>query len=380
MDLRLSEEQQLIRGLAREFLERESSMALVRALADDPRGYSPELWQKMADLGWMGLPFPEAYGGLGQSLADLALLIEEQGRCGLPAPFFAAVVLCGLPIAQFGSEAQKETYLGAIAAGECIMTYAQTEPGGAWDAAGTNLTATPAGAGTDAADWVLDGTKMLVPYAHVADHLLVAGRARGAGPRDLTLFLVDARSPGISHRRLQTIGTEPLCAVTFQGVRVPRDNVLGRLGAGWPIIQAIHDWGAALKCAEMVGGAEQVLAMTVDYAKERVQFGSPIGSFQAIQHHCANMASDVVSSRHITYEAVWRLSEGLAASEQVSMAKAWVSDAYQRVCALGHQVHGAIGFTHEHDLQFYFRHAKAAELAFGDAGYHRELLAQRLGL
>ncbi len=161
---------------------------------------------------------------------------------------------------------------------------------------------------------------------------------------------------------------------------MPEERLLGRSDPATDILQAIQEWGAAAKCAEMVGGAQRVLEMSVAYAQDRVQFGRPIGTFQAVQHHCANMAVDVDGSRFIAYEAIWRLSEGLHAATEVAMAKAWVSDAYQRVCSLGHQIHGAIGFTKEHDMQLYFRHAKASELAFGDGDYHREQVAQKLGL
>ena len=161
---------------------------------------------------------------------------------------------------------------------------------------------------------------------------------------------------------------------------MPASHLIGGEGDGWKVVEKIAEWGASGKCAEMVGGAQKVLEMSVDYAKQRVQFGRPIGSFQAIQHHCANMVTDVDGSRYIAYEAMWRVSEGLEAAKEVSMAKAWVSDAYRRVCALGHQIHGGIGFTKEHDMQLYFRRAKAAELAFGDGDYHRELVAQQLGI
>ena len=191
---------------------------------------------------------------------------------------------------------------------------------------------------------------------------------------------MDAKSPGISYEALKTIASDHQVEIAFENVKVSAANVLGEENGGWAIVEKIAEWGAAGKCAEMVGGAQQVLEMSVEYAKQRVQFGRPIGSFQAIQHHCANMVTDVDGSRYIAYEAIWRVSEGMEASKEVSMAKAWVSDAYRRVCALGHQIHGGIGFTKEHDMQLYFRRAKAAELAFGDGDYHRELVAQHLGI
>lgn len=375
MDLRLNEDQELIKSTARDFLKSECPMDLIRSLEEDPKGYPEDLWHKMAQLGLMGVAFPEEYGGTGQGFLELCVLIEEQGRACLPSPFFSTVVLCGLPIARFGSEAQKKEFLGAIVNGKRILAYAQTESCGSWDSSRVELTATPKDKG-----YALEGKKLFVPYAQVANDFLVTARTSGAGSDGITLFLVDAKTPGITCKPLQTVGGERQCAVTFHNVFVPEDSALGQKDRGDEILRSIHQWGAAAKCAEMVGGAQRVLEMSVAYAHDRVQFGRPIGTFQAIQHHCANMAVDVDGSRFIAYEAIWRLGEGLEAATEVAMAKAWVSDAYQRVCTLGHQIHGAIGYTKEYDMQLYFRHAKASELAFGDGDYHREKVAQKLGL
>ena len=200
-------------------------------------------------------------------------------------------------------------------------------------------------------------------------------------PNDgISVFIVDAKSAGISYEVLKTIASDKQCEVVLDNVRVPRTNALGNIDEGWPIVEQALRRGAVGKCAEMVGNSQQVLDIAVEYAKNRVQFGRPIGSFQAIQHHCANMATDVDGSRFITYQAAWRLSEGLECDREVSMAKAWVSEACRRVAALGHQVHGGIGFTKEHDMQLFFRRAKQAELFFGDADYHKEKVADAIGL
>lgn len=375
MDLRPNEDQALIKSTVRDFLKSECPMDFIRALEHDPTGHSVEVWRKMAELGLMGVTFPEEYGGAGQSFLELCIMIEEQGRACLPSPFFSTMVLCGLPIARFGTEAQKKEYLSTIASGERVMTYAETEAGGLWDVSRIELAAT-----ADGKDYVLDGSKLFVPYAHTADDFLAVARTSGSGEKGLTLFLVGAKTAGITSKPLETVGADRMYEVAFRDVRVPEGRILGEKDAGKLMVDAIHEWGAAAKCAEMVGGAQRVLEMSVAYARERVQFGRPIGAFQAIQHHCANMAVDVDGSRFIAYEAIWRLSEGLAAATEVAMAKAWVSDAYQRVCTLGHQIHGAIGFTKEHEMQLYFRHAKASELAFGDGDYHREQVARHLGL
>ena len=376
MDLELAPDQLLIRDAARAFLAGECGGARVRAMEAESQGYSGAFWRAMAELGWCALALPEAYGGAGGSFLDLCVLIEEHGRFRLPGPFIPTVVLCALPIAAYGSAAQRAEFLPGIAAGERVLTYAEAEANAEWGAAGIALAASVQGA-----DYVLHGEKLFVPYAAAAQTLLVAARSSGGrGEKGVTLLLADAASPGITLQSLRTAGPDPQYAVRFEGVRVPKARVLGKAGQGWSIVAAIRRWGAAAKCAELVGGAGRVLEMTVDHAKTREQFGRPIGSFQAVQHHCANMAVDALAARFIAYEAIWRLSEGLDAAAEVSMAKAWVGDACRRVCALGHQVHGAIGFTREHDLQLYTRATEACAAVFGDADCHRQRTAERLGL
>ena len=374
MDLGLSETQQMLKNSAREFLDSECPDTYVRAMEEDERGYTPEMWRKLAAQGWLGLIFPEEYGGAGLSFLDLSILLEEMGRELLPCPFFSTVLLGGMTIMDAGSEAQKHEFLPKIAQGQAIVTLALTEPSARWDAAGVETRATAEGEG-----YIINGTKLFVPNAHVSDYLIVAART-GDGQRDVTLFIVPREVEGISQTLLKTIASDRQSEVVFDQVIVPSDSVLGEVNQGWDTVEKVLQWGAVGRCAEMVGGGQQVLDMTVEYAKQRVQFGRPIGSFQAVQHHCANMATDVEGSRYITYQAAWRLSEGLPAEREVAMAKAWASDAYRRVCALGHQCHGAIGFTKEHNMQLYSRRAKAAELAFGDSDLHLETVAQLIGL
>ncbi len=374
MDLGLTEAQQMLRNSAREFLEAECPEAFVRAMEEDERGYTPESWRKIAENGWLGLIFPEEYGGAGLEFLDLCVLLEETGRAMLPGPFFSTVVLGGMTILDAGSDDQKRRYLPGIVEGQVIATLALTEPSVRWDAAGVRTTAEPAGDG-----FVINGTKLFVPNAHVSDYLVVAART-GDADEDVSLFILPANTPGVSQTLLKTIASDRQSEVTFEGAHVPRSALLGELNGGWPTIARVIQWGAVGKCAEMVGNGQKVLDMTVDFVKQRIQFGRPIGSFQAIQHHCANMATDVEGSRYITNQAAWRLSEGLPADSEVAMAKAWVSDAVRRVCATGHQCHGAIGFTKEHSMQLYSRRAKAAELAFGDSREHLEGVAEAIGL
>jgi len=377
MDLGFDESQMMLKNSAREFLQQECPTTYVRAMETDPRGYSPEQWRKVADLGWLGIAVPEQYGGMGLSFFDLALLLEEQGRALMPGPFFSTTVLGAMSILEAGSDAQKAQYLPRIAKGDLIATLALTEPTATYEPSGIQATAMAQGNG-----YVLNGTKLFVPDAQVADLLVVAARTgKTANPAEgVTLFLVDAKAPGVTITPLITIASDKQAEVALMDVRVPAGAVLGMANQGWPAVARIIELAAVGKCAEMLGGADRVLDMTVNYAKDRVQFGRPIGSFQAIQHHCANMATDVEGCRYVTYEAAWRVSERLPATQEVAIAKAWVSDAYRRVCALGHQSHGAVGFTKEYDLQLFTRRAKSAEVAYGDADYHRELVAQGLGL
>ena len=377
MDFALSEEQEMLRNSARDFLTKECPKTLVRQMETDEKGYSPNLWKGMADLGWTGLVFPETYGGSGMTFLDLAVLIEELGRAIAPSPFLPTVVYCGLPILAAGTEEQKKQFLPKIAKGDMIMTLALTEPSATWDAGGITVKATAEGD-----DFVISGTKLFVSDAHIASYLLVVARTKEGKHKEegITLFLVDAKSPGITLNPLKTMGSDKQFEIIFNKVKVPKKNILGKLDHGWSIIQDLLPKATLAQCALMVGGAQQVLEMTVSYAKERVQFGKPIGSFQAIQHKCANMATDVDGSRFITYQAAWKLNEGLNCALEVSMAKAWVSEAYRRTCAEGHQIHGGIGFIKDHDMQLYYRRAKASELAFGDADYHRELVAKQIGL
>ena len=377
MDFALSEEQEMLRKMSRDFLQNECPKSLVREMEEDEKGYSPELWKKMAELGWMGLVFPEEYGGEGLDFLDLTVLIEELGRALVPGPYLSTVVYCGLPILAAGTDEQKREFLPKIAKGDLILSLALTEPSATWDAAGVTVKATPEGD-----DFVISGTKLFISDAHVADCLLCVTRTKESGDAEdgITLFLVDAKSPGISCTALRTIASDRQFEVVFDKVRVPRKNMLGEPDHGWAVVKEMLPKATLAQCALMVGGAQQVLEMTVNYAKERVQFGRPIGSFQAIQHKCADMATDVDGCRFIAYQAAWKLSEGLPCALEVSMAKAWVSEAYRRTCVEGHQIHGGIGFIKDHDMQLYYRRAKASELMFGDADYHRELVAQQIGL
>jgi alkylation response protein AidB-like acyl-CoA dehydrogenase len=377
MNLDLTEEQEMLRTSARDFLSKECPKSLVRKLEEDEKGFSPELWSKMAELGWLGLVLPEEYSGMGMGFMDLIILLQEMGRNIVPGPFFSTVVLGNLPILNSGTEEQKKEFLPKIASGEMILTMAITEPSARYDAAGIETKATAQGD-----NFVINGTKLFVENAHIADYIICATRTKKSKkPEDgITLFLVDAKSAGVKCEVMPTIGADKLCEVVFDNVTVPKKNMLGQLHKGWPIAAKAMEQAAIAKCAEMVGGCEASMDMTLAYVKERVQYGRPIGSFQVIQHYCANMWSNVETSRNILYMAAWKVAEGLPANKDVAVAKGWINEAYKFVTERAMQCHGAIGTTRDHDIGLYYRRAKAAELAFGDTDFQRELVAQGIGI
>jgi alkylation response protein AidB-like acyl-CoA dehydrogenase len=342
----------------------------------DDKGYSPKLWQEISDLGWPGLIFPEKYGGSGMSFLELAILLEEMGRACFPGPFFSTVILSGLLILDAGSDEQRQAFLPQIASGKAIFTLALTEADGKYEAGSIKTMAV-----ADKNDYVINGTKLFVPDANVADYILCIARTdeKSLGEKGLTIFIVDAKSPGITKTILKTIARDKQCEVVFKQVKVPKQNILGKLNEGWSAIQKTLERAAIAKCCEMVGGMQVVLDMTVAYAKERVQFDVPIGVFQAVQHHCVNMLVDVEGSRAVAYDAAWRVSTGRSYSIEAAITKAWVSDAYYRVVTLGTQAHGGVAIIEDHDMPLFYRRAKAAELAFGDARFHRKTVASKLG-
>lgn len=375
MDLGLNEIQQMLKTSAQDFLARECPLTLVREMEEDSKGYTDELWRQMIGLGWTGVAFPEQYGGTGGTFADLGVLLEEIGRSLAPSPFFSTVVLGGMTVEDGGNDAQKDEILSRICAGTIIMTMALTEASVSTEPWGVEATATQQGS-----NFQISGTKLFVPDAETADTILVAARTSSESDpaKGISLFLVPSGASGLTITPMSSVGNERVFEVALENVTVPADAVVGASGEAWPIIERAIMRATAAQCIEMLGGAQAVLEMTVEYAKGRTQFGRPIGSFQAVQHHCARMATDVEGSKNIAYQAVWRLAEGLPAHKEVAMAKAWIGPAYRRVCGTAHQCHGAIGFTKEHDLQLYTRRAKVHELTYGDANYHKEIAFQHV--
>ena len=375
MDFGLNEDQETLAKYAREFLTNECPTTFVRSMLDHETAHDPSFYKHIADLGWMGIAIPEAFGGQGMTYVDLAVLLEEMGRALVPGPFFATVCLAAPVLVEAASEQQQKEILPPIASGERNATVAHTEGGGRTDAAGIELAARK-----DADGFVLSGTKRFVLDAHVADTIVVSARTSDGGDptEGVTLFALDAKTPGITIKQLKTMDmTRRLCDVTFENVKASGDAVLGDVDRGWPKLERGIQRATGLLAAECVGGAGKVLDMSVAYARERVQFGRPIGSFQAVKHKCADMLVDVELGRSAMYYAAWAASdEEQELALAASIAKAFCGEAYTRVASNGIHVHGGIGFTWEHDMHLYFKRAKASEVLLGDPSYHRDQVAR----
>ena len=359
MDLTLTPEQEMLVNTARGVLARSWTPADVRAVERDPRGFDPARWRELAALGWLGMELPAVYGG-GLGFLEVVLL-EEMGRVLLPTPFLASSVVAAPLILALGGETERRRWLPAIAAGTCVATLAVAEPG--WQ----TLYGTPA---LRADGGRVTGTKTFVPFASEADLLLVAV----AGP---SLVVVERGAVGVACERLATLGGDPLHEVRFADVPA---TALGTPGAAGPAIGRALDRGAIGTLAFMAGAAERTLDMTVAYAGTRVQFGRPIGSFQAVAHRCVDMRSDIDALRWLVYQAAWALGTGGDAALAVAAAQAYGGPALRRIFMHAHQVHGAIGFSTEHDLHLFTRRAKATELMWGRTAAHHERVAHAMGL
>lgn len=379
MDFGFSEQQEILRRSARQFLERECPLDVVRRQSEDSLGFASDLWHRMAALGWMGLALPEAYGGSGLSFVDLTILLEEMGRVLLPAPFFASVVLGALTVLEAGSEAQKQQFLPRLASGELKMSLAVLEADGRYDPRGIQLRA-----GIRGNRAVLNGTKLFVVDAHVADVVVCVARTRGGRDPEagISLFLVDMHAPGVTCTVLNSLDqTQRLCEVSFDRVSLSLDHMLGERDTAWPVLQCALDKATVALCAEMVGGAEKAMEMCNDYAKTRVQFGRQIGSFQAVKHKIADMKVLVENAKSVVYYAAWAADAAAPeAARAASMATAYCSDVYTRITADGIQVHGGIGFTWDHHLHLYFKRAKSSAVLLGDTAWHRERTAKLIPL
>jgi len=372
MDLDLNFEQDMLRTASRDFFERQCDLDTVSELIATDAGYSADMWRQMAELGWHGVLVPEEHGGIGLSMLEMAVLAMEIGAAVCPGPFFTSSVFSTLLLTEAEDERWQSTLLPGMAAGERVTTVACCGETHHFQAAGVPFTARRDGNG-----WVLDGRALFVPYAHIADTLIVAARAEDD---TISLFVIDQGHDGMSVEGLQTIASDKLCAVKLKDVQLSGDSILGTPGQGWEILESAMNKTSVAKSAEMVGGGRAAMEMAVEHAKMREQFGHPIGSFQAVQHHCANMLTYLETSTLITWKTAWLVAEGKNCDEELAICKGWTSDAYRKLVALAHQVMGGVGFIEETGLHLYFRHAKASELIFGAATHHREKLAQAMGL
>ncbi|MEM9513444.1 MAG: acyl-CoA dehydrogenase family protein [Actinomycetota bacterium] len=371
MNFAFTEEQEELRKTVRAFLEAKSSEEAVREQMETEQGYDPAVWSQMGEqMGLQGLHIPEEYGGSGYGYVELGIVLEEMGRALLCAPFFSTVVLAGNTLLLSGDDDAKKQYLPGIASGETIATVAFTEPSGKWDESGITMEATPSGDG-----YTLSGTKSFVLDGHVASLIIVAARTANG----VSLFAVDGNASGLTKTSLSTMDqTRKQAKLDFDNVPA---TLIGEDGKGWDVLQTVLDLAAVSLAAEQVGGAQFVLDMAVEYAKVRVQFGRPIGSFQAIKHKCADMLLEVESAKSAAYYGMWCASEmNDELPSTASLAKAYCSEAYFHATAENIQIHGGIGFTWEHPAHLYFKRAKSSELLFGDPTYHREQLAQRIGI
>jgi alkylation response protein AidB-like acyl-CoA dehydrogenase len=379
MNFALSDEQQLLRDSAAAFVRDNSSLRRVRALRDtrDADGFSRPLWKRMAELGWLGIIFPEEHGGLGLGYKDLAIVLEELGKGLMPEPMLSTVLLGGAAIWRGGTEAQRRALLAPLIAGELLVALAVSERASRYDLVRTQTRATRTEHG-----WRLHGEKHLVLDGHVAERLIVSARTRGsdADREGVTLFLLDAGAPGVTITRQWTLDGRNAAIVRLSDVATDRGDVIGEVDGGAALLTEVVDGATVGLCAEMLGGMETAFAMTLDYLKTRHQFGVPIGSFQALKHRAAVLFTEIELARSAVLAAAMAIDEQHPhRAAFVSIAKARCSDAFMLAGNEGVQMHGGIGMTDEHDIGFFLKRARAAEITFGDAAFHRDRFAALQG-
>ncbi len=369
MDFRLSEEQQLFKTSVNNFLSKNYQTDVLRKMLKGEMEFPSELWEKISELGWLGVAIPEDYRGSGMGFQELVILFEEMGSACLISPVLSTV-LSSLIILDAGNKKQKEDFLPKLAAGELVFALALHEPGFYYQEGGINLKASKVND-----DFVLDGIKAPVPSGGIADYFICLANT---GDRKTTLFILKADTPGITLSPLKTMAGDSQAEVRFDQVTVSLENILGEANRGWAYVEKIISKAALLKSAEMLGGSRKTLEMCVEYMKVREQFGQTLSNFQAVQHKCAEMLTYVELSKDIVYKPAWMIDRGMACDLDIAMAKAWTSDAYRRVVQTSFQLFGAIAFCEEHDMHLYLRQAKASEVSFGDSTFQRDVIADHL--
>ncbi len=372
MDIALDEDQVMLRDTAVAFAQGALSGERIRALETTEHGFDAGVWKEMAQMGWAAAAFPETYGGAETGWLELALIVEALGQGAIPSPLFSSVVEAGFTLLDAGSERQKTEWLPRIASGDAVMTVALMEANGGLRPQDVRTRIVRSGNG-----FRIDGLKAFVRDAGAAAGIVCVARS-GDNPQDLTLAVVPKDAPGMRLRRMAAAGGESLWEVEFAGVEVDADAIVGEIGGGWPAVARLLLRGATFKSAELVGIGQASLDLTLSYAKERVQFGKPIGSFQGVQHHAAEMYRDLEVSRLLSWQASSALGEGLAGEREVAIAKAKSSQCIPALTRTAHQIHGAIAYYRDYPLELYYHRALAAQAAYGDAAYHRRVLARLL--
>ena len=371
MDLDFSKAQEMIRKSATQFLAKEVPFDMVRELEESDEGYSTALWQKMRGIGWLDLLIPEAYGGFGSDFTDMVIVMEALGKRVVPSPFFATVILGGLTIMEGATEAQKRKLLPKIGDGSLRVALAQYEKEGSYHPSGVKMKAKEKEGGFE-----LSGVKMFVSDANIADKLIVAARC-GEDDDGLTLFLVDRDARGLSVEKLPTIAKDNTCAVTFDAVQIPKENILGTPGTGWEVLEKMYVRATVAKSAEMIGACKTCIDMTTQYTKQRVQYGKPIGGNQALQHFMANMQIAYDTIHEYLYRVACMIDNGEDAAMEASILKAGANENFKFISERAIQLHGAIGTTREYDIALFFRRAKSWEFVCGDTDYHYEQIMNR---
>jgi acyl-CoA dehydrogenase len=370
MDLSLDSTQQLIQESARDFVRNACGRDALVKLDRDPAAIPKELWGKLAELGWAGMAIPEAYGGTGNSLTDVAVLFEELGAGPVPGPLFSSGVLCARILVEAASEAQKKEWLPQVASGERVVALATTEARYGWSPETIALAPRKEGTG-----FVLTGTKVFVHDAAFATDLLVTVRAQAG----ISLLRVDAKAPGVAIRPLEGF-LAGMSEVRFENVRVSAHDVVGREGGAWPAMEPALMAAVPVLCAYKVGGCRAVFDLSVDYSRERLQFQQPIGRFQRVQDHIIKIVNFLDAARWTTYEALWKLDTSKDAAASVHVAKAVASESYMGACDFAHEVHAGIGVMREYGLTLHTKMSRSLYHCLGAPALHRRRLESALGL
>jgi 3-oxocholest-4-en-26-oyl-CoA dehydrogenase beta subunit len=374
IDLTLDDHQLLLQRSANELFRKRYPSEVVRAIEDGGLGYSPEGWHELAELGWLGISFPERYGGGGGGFLDLYPIYEEMGRFLVPSPHLDTVATAGEIILASGTEEQRQVLLPEIAQGNCIISPAIVEGDGSFGFDAIMCSAEPRGG-----DFVVRGTKLLVPYARSADHFLCAVRTtRAAGADDISLLLVDAQADGITCDEIPNIAGHALYAVTFDEVSTPAAQLVGAEGRGWAPLSEATLKAAVLQVATIVGAARAVLDMTNQYAKDREQFGGPIGRYQAVQYLVTDILIDMHRADLLAKQAAFRIDAGRPFEREAALAVAFGKRAAAHLHRQAHEVHAGVAFILEHDLSLYSRRSKFWENHLGDARYYEERVADSM--